>query len=69
VTHYFGGGSTASLDFRGINDWWNYLNPMALRYDTAVKVTLVASRQPFAHDAISRATQHVRSASAVRCVQ
>jgi pectinesterase len=44
VTHYFGGGWTASLDFRDVEDWWKYLNQMALRYETPVKVTLGATR-------------------------
>ena len=43
VTHYFGGGWTASLDFRGVEDWWKYLNQMAQRYETPVKVTVAAA--------------------------
>ena len=44
VTHYFGAGWTASLDFRDVHDWYTYLNQMAVRYDTPVKVTLAATR-------------------------
>lgn len=40
TTHYFGGGWTASLDFRSVEDWWKYLNQMAQRYDAPIKVTL-----------------------------
>jgi hypothetical protein len=38
-----GPAGPASLDFRDAEDWWKYLNQMALRCETPVKVTVGAT--------------------------